>query len=284
MRYDGIPDADRSLPDSGRSALSTQIRFLGVAGYEIVGPRSRIVVDPFLTGNPFAPVAPDELETPDVILVSHGAFDHFGDTPEIALRTGAPVVCGADVRAALLERGVPDRQIRATVWGLVVEIGGVVVRPVECHHWSSRELLDGSLVTGVPLAFIVETEPGVRIYHYGDTSIFDMALIGELYEPTVAILGCSQPWELLADDRAPGRLLTGELSPLEAARVAEMLRAPVVLASHYLSAGPDVEEFLSLVASYDTSGERRALAPAAGESVTVAARRPSRRSDATRPL
>ena len=95
----------------------TSIRFLGVAGYEIVGPDARILIDPFLSGSPMAPCRHEDLEPPDVILVTHAAYDHLGDAAEIAVHTGAPVVCGGDVRLILMERGVPETQIQATVWG-----------------------------------------------------------------------------------------------------------------------------------------------------------------------
>jgi len=249
--------------------VSTRLTFLGAAGFEIAGPTHRILVDPFLTGNPAAPVEPDEIETPDVILVTHAAFDHIGDTAAIARRTGAPVVCGGDVRILLMDQGVPGNQIQATVWGILVEVAGLVVRPVECHHWSMSQLSSGETISGTPLAFIVETEPGVRVYHYGDSSIFDMRLIGELYEPTVAILGCTQPREILHLVPGPGKILTGELSPDEAARVAEMLGVRVAVACHYLEPNEDVDEFLELVPKYDTTGGRRAVAPAVGETITI---------------
>jgi L-ascorbate metabolism protein UlaG (beta-lactamase superfamily) len=249
--------------------MSTQIRFLGVAGFEILGGGRRILIDPFLSDSPLAPVAPDDLETPDVILVSHAAFDHLGDTAAIALRTGAPVICGADVRLKLLDEGVPGEQVRATVWGIVVEIGGLLVRPVECRHWSMAQLSGGRHVTGTPLAFIVEPEPGVRIYHYGDTAIFDMKLIGELYRPTVGLLGCSQPQELLAGVPGPGRLVTGELSPDEAARVAEMLGVELAVACHYLEPNDDVDAFVRAVGVHDSTGRRRVVAPRVGETLTI---------------
>lgn len=132
--------------------MTTKLRFLGVAAYEIVSPRHRILIDPFLTGSPSAPCGPDDLERPDVILVTHAALDHLGDAFVIAKRTGAPVVGGADVRALLLEQGLPAEQIRATVWGIQVEVGGVLVQPVECRHWSTATLADGRIVSGVPLA------------------------------------------------------------------------------------------------------------------------------------
>ena len=123
----------------------------------------------------------------------------------------------------LIDEGVPPDQVSATTWGIVVEVAGLAVRPVECHHWSSGTLSDGRQAVGNPIAFIVETEPGVRIYHYGDTCIFDMRLIGELYRPTVGLLGCTLPKELSHRIPGPATFLTGEMDADEAARTAEML-------------------------------------------------------------
>jgi L-ascorbate metabolism protein UlaG (beta-lactamase superfamily) len=124
-------------------------------------------------------------------------------------------------------------------------------------------------VTGTPLAFIVESEPGIRLYHYGDTAIFDMRLFGELYRPTVGIFGCTDPVELPSD--GPGELLTGEMDADEAAYAAEMLAVDVAIAAHYLSPTPAVAEFLERVPARDTTGRRIALAPAVGETVVVEA-------------
>ena len=251
--------------------MSTRLTFLGVAGYDIEGPHARILIDPCLTENPAAPLGPDDLPTPDVILVSHAASDHLGDTAAIARRTGAPVVCGADVRALLLDQGIPSEQVRATVWGIVVEVGGVLVRPVECHHWSQAVLSDGRVVSGVPLGFVVETEPDVRIYHYGDTAIFgDLRLIGELYRPTVGLLGCSQPRALADAVPGPGRIVTGEMSPREAALAAELLGVDLAVACHYLDADDaEVAEFLALARELDSTGRRQALAPQPGEALVI---------------
>ncbi|MCI0635124.1 MAG: MBL fold metallo-hydrolase [Actinobacteria bacterium] len=249
--------------------MSTRLRYLGAAGYEIVGPTHRILIDPFLTDNPLAPCSPDEVETPDVILVSHAAFDHYGDTAAIAKRTGAPVVCDTAVRFMLLDEGVSGDRITATTWGIVVEVAGIVVRPVECHHWSSGALSDGRQVVGNPIAFIVETEPGVRIYHYGDTCIFDMRLIGELYRPTVGLLGCTLPKELSHRVPGPATFLTGEMDADEAARAAEMLGLELAVACHYLAPDDEVARFLELGPEHDTTGRRRAVAPLVGETLVV---------------
>jgi L-ascorbate metabolism protein UlaG (beta-lactamase superfamily) len=253
--------------------VTTSIRFLGTAGFEVVGPTFRILIDPFLTGHPFAPVTPDAIERPYLILVTHAAFDHLGDTAAIALRTGAPVVCGGDVRHLLMDEGVPASQIQATIWGVVVRVAGIVVRPVECRHWSMSVRKNGQVLTGFPLAFIVETEPGVRIYHYGDSAYFDMRFIGELYQPTVGLLGCSQPYELEADAVQAGHEISGEMGPDEAARVAEMLGVKVAVACHYFTRNADTAEFLERVPVHDTTGSRQVLAPLPGDTFVVDAER-----------
>jgi L-ascorbate metabolism protein UlaG (beta-lactamase superfamily) len=243
-----------------------------VAAYEVIGPGKRILMDPFLTGNPVAPCGPDDLDTPDVILVSHSPIDHLGDAAAIALRTGAPVVCGTDSKAVLVERGVPESQIRTTIWGIQVRVGGVHVWPVECHHWAQARLDDGSFVTGSPLGFIVEPEPGVRVYHFGDSAIFgDMRLIGQLYRPTIGILGCTQPKPLLAQLSAgAGNVVTGEMSPDEAALAAELLGVRYAVATHYVDVDDeDVRSFLDHVPRHDTTGRRVPLALRAGQALVI---------------
>jgi L-ascorbate metabolism protein UlaG (beta-lactamase superfamily) len=134
-------------------------------------------------------------------------------------------------------------------------------------------LSNGSAVVGNPIAFIVETEPGVRIYHYGDTCIFDMRLIGELYQPTVGLLGCTLPRELSHRIPGPATFLTGEMDADEAARAAEMLGVELAVACHYLAPDEEVDRFLRLVPTYDTSGSRRVVAPLVGETLVVEAGR-----------
>jgi L-ascorbate metabolism protein UlaG (beta-lactamase superfamily) len=256
--------------------MTTRVTFLGVAGYEITWDEHRILIDPYLSGNPASPIRHEDLATPDVILVSHAAFDHFGDTFAIAQRTGAPVVCGGDVRNLLLAMGLPSEQVRATVWGLVTRVNGVTIQPVECHHWSQAQLPNGQWISGVPMGFIVQTEPDVGIYHYGDTAIFsDLRLLAQLYHPTIGLLGCSQPQILLQKVPGPGDILTGEMSPREAALAAEFLGVRLAVACHYLdleqqaSEASDVAAFLAAVKEYDTTGTRQGIAPKVGETLVI---------------
>ena len=189
----------------------------------------------------------EEVEKPDLICVSHGAWDHLGDAAAIAARTGAPILTSSDVARKLVAEGLPVEQVRATIWGVCYEINGVIVRPVICQHWTSSELPDGSVVTGTPLAFMIETEPGVRIFHFGDTALnADMRVVGELYRPTVALLGCAQT-DGLPDDPGAGTVITGEMTPDEAALAADWLGVRYAIATHYMHPGPEAQEFLRRV-------------------------------------
>ena len=89
--------------------MTTKIRFFGVAAYEIVTSKGQhILLDPFIDSNPGSPVKSTALERVDLIIVSHAAIDHLGDTEAIARRTGAPIICGGgEVKAYLTAKGIP---------------------------------------------------------------------------------------------------------------------------------------------------------------------------------
>lgn len=238
--------------------MTTRIRFFGVAAYEIVTDQGQhILLDPFFDENPGSPIKSDELERVDLLLVSHAAFDHLGDTEAIARRTGAPVVCGGEVKAYLTAKGIPADQIRATTWGIAVEVAGIRIQPVECHHWSQIRMPDGTYASGVPMGFVVYADPGVRFYHYGDTALFsDLRLIAELYQPTIGCVGIANPIEILSRISGPGRLLTAEMSPREGALAAQWLGLDTVLPCHYIHSDCDeVREFLQQLEQARARGE-----------------------------
>jgi L-ascorbate metabolism protein UlaG (beta-lactamase superfamily) len=252
--------------------MSTKIRFFGVAAYELITEAGQhILIDPFLDENPGSPVKSAELPRVDLILVSHAAVDHLGDTESIARRTGAPIICGGEVRAYLMDKGIPGEQIRATTWGIAVEVAGIKVQPLECHHWSQIKMPDGSFASGVPMAFIVYTDPGVRFYHYGDTAIFsDLKLQAELYQPTIGCIGIANPQEILHRYPMPGQMLTAEMSPLEGAMAAQWLQLKTVLPCHYIN--PDcaeVREFVRLLILAEEAGAKvpRSIVLKPGETI-----------------
>ena len=220
----------------------TKIRFFGVAAYELITSEEKhILVDPFLDENPGSPVKSSQLERVDLIIVSHAAFDHLGDTETIARRTGAPVICGGEVKAYLMAKRISDKQIRATTWGIAVEVAGIKVQPVECHHWSQLRMPDGTFASGVPMAFVIYADPDVRFYHYGDTAIFsDMKLQAELYRPNIGCVGIANPLEILHRMPMPGKMLTAEMSPREGALAAQWLGLETVFPCHYIN--PECDE------------------------------------------
>ena len=144
------------------------IRFLGHAAFALEHDGKTVLIDPFLTGNPKAAVTADEVAA-DAILLTHGHGDHFGDTVEIAKRTGAPVVAIVEIARELAEEGLEvfDPNIGGTV---ELDWGSVRLTPA----WHTSTTPKGT--SNVPAGLVVEMGDK-RIYHLGDTGLFsDLAL------------------------------------------------------------------------------------------------------------
>src|SRR3954451_6404227 len=110
------------------------IRFLGHACFELTEGDTRVLVDPFLTGNPKAGAAADELE-PTHIFLTHGHADHIGDTVDIAKRTNAQVVAIVELASELQDDGVQN--VSDPNIGGTVEFGSVSVRLTPAWHTST---------------------------------------------------------------------------------------------------------------------------------------------------
>src|SRR5215210_3628505 len=111
-----------------------EIRFLGHACFELTEGDARVLVDPFLTGNPKAAVSADEV-APTHILLTHGHGDHYGDTVDIAKRTGAPVLAIVEIANELSELGV--EQVRDPSLGGTVPFEGGWVKVGPAWHTST---------------------------------------------------------------------------------------------------------------------------------------------------
>ncbi|NJF26190.1 MBL fold metallo-hydrolase, partial [Thermococcus sp. Bubb.Bath] len=110
-----------------------KVRFLGHAAFEIVGSK-RILIDPFLTGNPAAAAKPEELEA-DLILITHAHGDHIGDAVGIAKRTGAKIVAMYDIANYLVENN-PGITTIGMNYG-PTEVDGIKIVQVPAWHSSS---------------------------------------------------------------------------------------------------------------------------------------------------
>lgn len=135
--------------------------------------KARLLVDPFLNGNPLAPIQAEEAAA-DYIFVSHGHSDHIGDTIAIAKRTGATVISNFEIQNWLTDQGVENVHPQHIGGGFDYPWGRVKL--TIAHHGSA--LPDGAY-GGNPCGFLFYIE-GKKIYHACDTGLFyDMKLIGE---------------------------------------------------------------------------------------------------------
>lgn len=147
------------------------VRFLGHAAFELTDGAATVLIDPFLTGNPKAAVAADELAA-DTILLSHGHSDHYGDTVSIAKRTGADVVAIVEIANEL--KGAGLEKVHDPNLGGTIELDWGWVKLVPAWHTSTTP--NGTVNT--PAGLLIKFG-GKVIYHTGDTALFsDLALVG----------------------------------------------------------------------------------------------------------
>src|SRR5919202_2155091 len=145
------------------------IRFLGHAAFELSDGDTRVLVDPFLSGNPKAAVGPDEVD-PSTILLTHGHADHIGDTVDIAKRSGAPVVAIVELAQ---EIGQEDVEVFDPNLGGTVKFDWGWVKLVPAWHTSTTP--KGTVNT--PAGLLIDVG-GTLVYHLGDTALFsDLQLI-----------------------------------------------------------------------------------------------------------
>lgn len=178
---------------------------------------SIVLLDPWVEGNPACPRDRKTFDKIDVMTISHGHGDHMADAVTLGKKFNPTVVCNYEIHLYLQRKGLTGTSPMNK--GGSQEVAGVRFTMTHAVHSSGIE--DGGQVIygGEPCGFVLTLEDGTRIYHAGDTGVFsDMALIGELYAPDVALLPI-------------GDLFT--MSPREAAVAARMLKPKFIVPSHY---------------------------------------------------
>ncbi len=173
--------------------MSTKITWLGHSCFLIESNEAQILIDPFLTDNPVATTKPEDLD-PDVIILTHGHFDHVADAADIAKRAGSLVIANYEVASWMEKQGVEQTHGMNHGGKFQFEFGSVKL--TQAIHSSSMP--DGSY-GGHPAGVILNLI-GCTIYHAGDTALFsDMKLIGE-QELDIAILPIGDNYTMGPED------------------------------------------------------------------------------------
>jgi L-ascorbate metabolism protein UlaG (beta-lactamase superfamily) len=194
------------------------ITWLGHATFILTTPGGKhIVTDPWLEGNPKCPPDRKHIDAADVILLSHGHFDHVGDVEAVSRATNAPIVAVFELAGWLERKGLTN--VLGMGIGGTVRVAGLDITMVPAVHTSSTIENETIVYLGLAAGFIVAMENGQTLYFAGDTALFgDMRLIGEVYAPDIAFLPIGDHFTM---------------GPEAAARAARMLGVRQVVPMHY---------------------------------------------------
>jgi L-ascorbate metabolism protein UlaG (beta-lactamase superfamily) len=200
----------------------TTLTWYGHSVFEVRTPGDKVILfDPFFA-NPRSPVTADSIQRCDLLLVSHGHFDHMGDAIALASRLRPAWPCMHEMSLWLGRRlpGGQDAAVGMNIGG-TFEASGIKVTMTTAHHSAGDWNPGGetTLYLGEPAGFIIELENGFRFYFAGDTDVFsDMRLIRELYQPELAFLPIGGHYTM---------------GPKGAAMAAEFLGVQHVVPMHY---------------------------------------------------
>jgi L-ascorbate metabolism protein UlaG (beta-lactamase superfamily) len=195
-----------------------KLTWLGHATFRITTPGGKtLLVDPWVMGNPMCPKEERDVKSVDVMLCTHGHFDHIGDAVEIAKNCKPIVVSIPELGHWLEKKGV--KQVSAMNKGGTQTVGDIKVTMVHADH--SCGITDGDQIVygGEACGYVIEFSNGVKIYHAGDTNVFgDMAIIRDLYVPDIAMIPIGDHYTM---------------SPREAAYACSLLKPKTIIPMHF---------------------------------------------------
>ena len=200
------------------------LTFHGQSCFQLDDGIHSLLIDPFFTDNPVAAIAASDV-TCSHIAITHGHFDHFADCEAIAKANNATVFAAYEICEYLGEQGHELCEMGNPGGRIEAPFGSISF--TKAFHSSSFK----GRYMGMPCGLIIEFGELV-IYHAGDTSLFmDMELIGQMYQPDIAMLPIGDRFTM---------------GPEMAAAAAELIGAPIAIPMHYNTWPPievDVKRF-----------------------------------------
>lgn len=199
--------------------MEGSITWLGHSCFRLALPDERVIlIDPWLKENPSCPQSFKKPDRCDLIVLTHGHFDHVGDTAELVKRHNPQVVANYDLCAAL-EKRIGTGRFAPMNTGGTQEIDGIYFSLTKAYHSSSIDSPDGPAYAGMPNGAIISVNGLAPVYHAGDTDVFsDMRLIAQLFAPKICILPIGDVYTMGARG---------------AALAAEMLSPVALIPCHY---------------------------------------------------
>ncbi len=153
----------------------------------------KILIDPFLDGNPTSTSKAKDVDA-DYIILTHGHGDHLGDAFAIAKRCNSLFICLNELGNYCSSKGFRAHNMH---------IGGAYnfefgrVKLTIAHHGS---MTPDNYYAGEPSGVIL-TIDGKSVYHTGDTGLFyDMKLIGEMTPLDYMLLPIGDNFTMGIDD------------------------------------------------------------------------------------
>lgn len=196
-----------------------KLTYFGHSCFVVEGSKGKVVIDPFLRGNPHVRVNPNEIIC-NAILVTHGHADHLGDAVEISQKNHAPVIGVYELAQHCIKQGATG--IGMNIGGSrSFDFGEVTLTPA-LH---SSGCADGTY-GGTPCGFVIKMDSRT-VYHAGDTGLtYEMKLLAETHNIDVALLPIGDHYTM---------------GPVDAAKAAELLHPKLVIPMHY-NTFPEVQQ------------------------------------------
>ncbi len=151
-----------------------KLKYFSHSAFQITSKNGvRILIDPFLTGNPTNPVKAEDVSA-EYIILTHAHGDHLGDAFNIAKRCGSTFICVNELANYCAAKGFKAHNMHIG-GGWNFDFGRV--KFTIAHHGS---MTPDNFYGGEPAGVILNID-GKTVYHTGDTGLFyDMKLIGEI--------------------------------------------------------------------------------------------------------